>query len=120
MYETSITKATLIIKRFFFFAMDDGFREFIIDGDNITIMKSPLISGSHLPQTGHIVQDVQCLLRGLCWFSKHTVDDVIWLEESPPPALEALYSGFNPFFTMNETLVLASKQMQSRLSLRAL
>jgi len=44
------------------FAMDDGL-EFIIEGDNITIMKSPLISGSHLPQTGHIVQDVQCLLK---------------------------------------------------------
>lgn len=71
MDEISKIKATLSIKRFFSisakdnseevellacrktmeFAIDDGFSEFVIEEDNVTIIKSPLISGSHLPRT---------------------------------------------------------------------
>ena len=59
---------------------------------------------------GHIIADIQCLVAGLHWaevklvkrdancvaislarYAKTTVDDVFWLEDSPPPALEALY-----------------------------
>ena len=59
---------------------------------------------------GHVYGDVQCLRSGLhavsvscvsrsdnsvahsiARFAKGVVDEIVWLEESPPPALEALY-----------------------------
>lgn len=59
---------------------------------------------------GHIFLDIHSSLAGLYWFfvsfihregnfvvhslarfAKHISDDVIWIEDSPPPALESLY-----------------------------
>ena len=59
---------------------------------------------------GHIYEDIQCLTTGfqsysvssvkcsangvahaLARFAKNVDDELVWLEESPPPTLEALY-----------------------------
>ena len=59
---------------------------------------------------GHIYEDIQCLATGfqsysvssvkcsangvahaLARFAKNVDDELVWLEESPPPTLKALY-----------------------------
>ena len=52
---------------------------------------------------GHILHYIQCLFQGLGWYTvgfvrrsvnlvAHSMDldEMIWLEDSPPPAMEAL------------------------------
>ena len=92
------------------FTLECGFREMVVEGDNQSVMfvlerKSCLSS-----RVGHILQDVLCLLNEFCWsqvqFAKRSANtvahllarhakseshDVIWLEESPPPTVQALY-----------------------------
>ncbi|XP_023905314.1 uncharacterized protein LOC112017083 [Quercus suber] len=92
------------------FAMDAGFINLVIEGDNAAVMKaitSSRLDGSRL---GHIYDDIRTLAAGfrscnfgcvkrsanvvahsLARFANHIVDELVWLKESPPPALEALY-----------------------------
>ena len=76
---------------------------------NIFIVKMEPINHSYkafkvnLSRLGHVIEDIQVLISGLrCadvgWVkrsanlvAKNISDDVIWLEDSPPPALESLY-----------------------------
>ena len=63
-----------------------------------------------LSRLGHVFENIQVLISGLRWVEVHwvnrsanlvahgwarnakdAIDDVIWLEDSPPPALEAFY-----------------------------
>lgn len=79
-------------------------------GDNIEVMQSIQAKGVNNSGLGHIYGAIHCLVAGLrTWlvnFVKHTAnsvahllaryarqvdDEQVWLEESPPPALEALY-----------------------------
>ena len=92
------------------FAMDAGFSNMVIEGDNATVMN--YLSNSRVAQSrlGHLYGDIQCMVAGLHVFSVNCVacsansaahslacfarciiDEVVWLEESPPPAFEALY-----------------------------
>ena len=93
------------------FAVDAGFSDLIIEGDNAEVMKaisSPRVNCSRL---GHIYDDIRCLTAGLrAWstswvrrsangaahslaqFAREIENEIVWLEDSPPPALEALYS----------------------------
>ena len=92
------------------FAADSGFTELILEGDNSVVMNA--ISSSRMFQSrlGHLYFDVNCLAMGLPVLSLSCVarsansvahslarfaqcinEDMIWLEESPHPALEALY-----------------------------
>lgn len=67
-------------------------------------------SDTNLSRLGHIIVDIQCLVASLQWakvtmvkrdanfvahslvrYAKNLSNDVIWLEDSLPPALEALY-----------------------------
>lgn len=67
-------------------------------------------SDTNLSRLGHIIVDIQCLVASLQWakvtmvkrdanfvahslvrYAKNLANDVIWLEDSLPPALEALY-----------------------------
>ena len=57
----------------------------------------------NLSRLGHVIEDIQVLISGLRWadvgwvkrsanlVAKNISDDVIWLEDSPPPTLESLY-----------------------------
>ena len=92
------------------FAMDAGFIELLIEGDNVSIMRTISRSQPNSSHLGHLYEDIQCLCTGLRvvsvgWVSRTTngmahclaknarglVDEVVWLEESPSPTLEALY-----------------------------
>ena len=92
------------------FMVDSSFSEIILEGDNVNVIKvisSPTINLSRLVM---IYKDIRCLVAGLRSFSAscvrrsansvaysldryacHIDDDVVWLEESPQLALEALY-----------------------------
>ena len=92
------------------FALECGFREMVVEGDNQSVM-SALERKSYLSsRVGHILQDVLCLLNDFRWsqvqfairsantvahllarHAKSESHDVIWLEESPLPVVQALY-----------------------------
>ena len=92
------------------FAIDVGFSELVIKGDNVVVMTSLSHGGPNMSQLGHVVHDIQWLATGLRWASfshvrrstnsvahilarhaKNVVEDMIWLEETPLPVVEALY-----------------------------
>ena len=91
------------------FAMEAKFRELIIRGDNVNVMKTIMSSKANYSRLGHIYEDISCMALNLQTFSvscalaryaRQVYDEVVWLEESPPPILEALYLD-NRYF-MNE------------------
>ncbi|XP_030969947.1 uncharacterized protein LOC115990240 [Quercus lobata] len=93
------------------FVLDAGFSDLIMEGDDSNVIRSIVsaqIDWSHL---GNLYDDIRCLagrlrhveFRGirritnevahsLARFARHLSEDIVWLEDSPPPALEALYS----------------------------
>nr|XP_023887446.1 uncharacterized protein LOC111999548 [Quercus suber] len=92
------------------FAMEAGFSELVVEGDNSIVMRA--ISGStcHNSWLGHIYDDIcvylnglqqasiSCIKRGgnmvahsLAKYAKNIDDVVYWIEDSPPPSVEALY-----------------------------
>ena len=92
------------------FALGLGFRELVIGGDSATVMRNITDFGTFSYRLSHIFLDIHSFLVGLSCFSisyihregnsvahslarfaKHISDDVIWIEDSPPPALESLY-----------------------------
>nr|XP_023904550.1 uncharacterized protein LOC112016266 [Quercus suber] len=91
------------------FAIDAGFSELIIEGDNVTVMSAVSSLSPNWSCLGVIYDDVRWFAAGL----RHVVfscikrsansvahslaryanvldEEVVWLEESPPPACEAL------------------------------
>ena len=92
------------------FAVDFGFLELIIEGNNANVMitiPQPQVNHSHL---GHLYEDIcyiasglQCMsvscvkriantvAHSLARYARNIADEIVWLEDSPPPALEALY-----------------------------
>ena len=95
------------------FALDAGFIEVVLEGDNIGVMRSIQSNDVNNSGLGHIYGDIHCLAAGfrawsisyvkrtansvahsLAKYARQVVDERVWLEESPPPALEALYFDF--------------------------
>ena len=93
------------------FAVDAGFAELEIEGDNVTVMRSLATSSVVHSRLGNIYEDIHVLATGcrclsFLWVNRsanrvaHSLakyaslieEDVYWMEESPPPALEALYT----------------------------
>ena len=108
---TSDEAEMLACRRALEFAVDAGFSRFIIEGDNINVIQaisSPLTNNSLI---GNVVDDIRHLIQGLQWASiccmrrggnkvahalaqhaRNTLDDdLYWMEDSPPLAMEALY-----------------------------
>ena len=100
----------LACRRALEFAIDIGFSELVIEGDSAQVLNSLRSTATNLSRLGHIFDDIQCLMAGLLWvevklvnrnangaahslarYAKNIVEDVVWLEDSPPPVLEALY-----------------------------
>ena len=95
------------------FAVDAGFAELEIEGDNVTVMRSLASSSTSQSRLGNIYEDIRVLAAG-CWclsflwvkrsanraahlLAKHASlieEDVCWMEESRPPAIQALYSDY--------------------------
>ena len=90
--------------------MEAGFSELIIEGDNTTVMKAMLGSSSGHSLLGHAYEDIHCCLHGLhsvsisyvrrggnkvahilAQYARNISDELYWMEDSPPPVLEALY-----------------------------
>ena len=100
----------LACRRALEFAIDAGFTDLIVEGDNAAVMSSLSSSGADLSRLGHIIQDIQCLANEIRWVcfshvkrgansvahvlarhAKNVTEEIVWLEDTPPPASEALY-----------------------------
>ena len=96
------------------FAMDAGFSDFVIERDNNTVMHAKSSPNANQSLLGNVVGDIQQMLRGLHWVSidftrrggnkvahvlaqyvRTTIDDMYWIEDLPPLAMEALYQDAN-------------------------
>ena len=85
------------------FAVDAGFDELILEGDNESVMRTISHSQPNSSRLGHLYGDIQCLCTGLravsvglvsrtangvahclAKYARGLVDEVVWLEESPP------------------------------------
>lgn len=92
------------------FAVDIGINELVIEGNCAQVISALTSNHFSLSLLGHVNEDIQVLIAGLRWTdvrwvnrsanlvahslaraAKYVVDDVIWLEDTPPLALEALY-----------------------------
>ena len=50
-----------------------------------------LWSGLHAVSVSCVSKSANSVAHSLARFAKGVEDEIVWLEESPPPALEALY-----------------------------
>ena len=95
------------------FAVDSGFYSFTIEGDNRTVLnsiKSIVTARANYSRLGHLYEDVGCLILGLqdvsiscvsrsanaaahslARYARGIEDEVVWLEDIPPPAIQAVY-----------------------------
>ena len=100
----------LACRRSMEFAVDPGFTKLIIEGDNVNVMQVISLSHINCSLLGYVVDDIRHLVHCLEWarisitrrggnkvahaFAQHTRNsldnDVYWMEDSPPLAMEAL------------------------------
>ena len=92
------------------FAMDAGFMEVMLEGDNALVMKTVSQAQPNLSRLGLIYEDiwslaasfraisVSCVRRSannvahaLARFARFSDNEIVWMEEDPPPAMDALY-----------------------------
>ena len=57
------------------FAMEAGFTDLVIKGENTTVMKAITDYGSHVSRLGHIALVIQMLMQGLQWRSLISIND---------------------------------------------
>ena len=86
------------------------FLELVLERDNQALMDALNKRKGLSSWLGHILQDVLCMLDRLRWvqvvfvkrsansvahvlarYAKDLVEDIVWIEDSPPPVVEALY-----------------------------
>ena len=93
------------------FAVDAGFSRLIVEGDNINVTRAISSSLENTSPFGNVLDDIRHLLRSLQWvsvccirrggnqvahvlahYARNSLDeDVYCMEDSPPPAVDALY-----------------------------
>ena len=92
------------------FAIDAGFTEIILEGDNAMVMKTISKTQPDLSRLGLIYEDIWCLVasfrsissncvrrsansvaHALARFARLIDNEIVWLEEDPPPVVDALY-----------------------------
>ena len=107
---SSEKRKVLVCRKALEFAVDAGFREIVLEGDNAIVMKSLMSPRVNRSKLGHIYEDIHTLAtsyrsltvsyvkRGanavahsLARFATQLDSEIIWLEDSPLPVLEALY-----------------------------
>ena len=100
----------LACRRALEFAIDARFADLVVEGDNSNVMRSIVSAQSDWSRLGNIYDDVRCLAdrlrlvafqcirrsangvaHSLARYARHISEDCIWLEDSPLPALKALY-----------------------------
>lgn len=57
----------LACRRALEFAIDAGFLELVIEGDNANVMRSISSTSLDRSRLGHVVEDIQCLVHRLRW-----------------------------------------------------
>ena len=113
---TSEEAEVLACRKALEFAVDAGFRDVVVEGDNSAVMKAILSSPrARWSRLGHLYDDISCPSVGfgcikfecvrrsannvahmLARFAKSVdVESSVWLEEPPFPALEALSLDLN-------------------------
>ncbi|KAL0011249.1 hypothetical protein SO802_006357 [Lithocarpus litseifolius] len=108
---TSDEAELLACRRAVEFAVEAGFSRLIIEGDNNNAIHAISSSKENTSLYGNVVDDIRHLIRGLLWsdiccvrrggnrvahalaqHARHALDeDLYWVEDSPAPALDALY-----------------------------
>ncbi|KAL0010234.1 hypothetical protein SO802_005342 [Lithocarpus litseifolius] len=92
------------------FTIDASFSRLVIEGDNVDVIKAISSQEANVSLLGNVVEDIKHLIRGLQWVStshirrsgnkvahvlaQHAriiVEDLYWIEDSPPPVIEQLY-----------------------------
>ena len=92
------------------FSMEAGFSNLVIEGDNSNVMRAISSSVANNSLFGHIVDDIRhyissrqlvafsCVKRkgnmvahSLARFARNIVDDLYWMEDEPPPVVDALH-----------------------------
>ena len=92
------------------FAMEAGFSNLIIEGDNSNVMRALTASAVNNSSYGHVVDDIRSYFLGwqfvglscvkrewnmvahsLARFARNIVDALYWTEDEPPPAEDALH-----------------------------
>ena len=92
------------------FAMEAGFSELVVEGDNSLVMRTISGLSCHDSLLGHIYDDfcvylngmwqisISCIKRGgniiahsLAKYAKNIDDVIYWIEDSPPLTVKALY-----------------------------
>ncbi|KAL0007369.1 hypothetical protein SO802_008871 [Lithocarpus litseifolius] len=108
---TSDEAELLACRRAIEFAVDAGFSRLIVEGDSSNVIHSISSSSENFSLLGNVVSDIRHLLGGLQWsrvcyvrrganqvahalaqYARNSLDTfLVWMEDSPPPAIEALY-----------------------------
>lgn len=92
------------------FATNTGFSKLVVEGDNVNVMTAISSSMPNRSLLGNVIEDIQYLIQGLRWVnisctkrggnkvayalaqhSKNINNDMYWIEDTPPPAMEALF-----------------------------
>ncbi|KAK9995674.1 hypothetical protein SO802_020360 [Lithocarpus litseifolius] len=92
------------------FAVESGFTEMIIEGDNVAVMKAVASTSGDLSLLGHVYEDIKSSIRGLHFadiscvrrggnkvahilaqYARNIDNELYWMEDPPPPVIEALY-----------------------------
>ena len=92
------------------FAMEAGFSNLVIEGDNSNVMRALSASAVNNSLYGHVVDDIRSYFLGwqfvglscvkregnmvahsLARFARNIVDALYWMEDEPPPAIDALH-----------------------------
>ena len=108
---TSEEAELLACRRVLEFAVDASFYRLIIEGDNSNVNYDISSSADNNSLFGNVMDDIRHLIRGLHWsaiccirrsgnriahvlaqHARFSIDeDLYWMEDSPPPAIDALY-----------------------------
>ena len=92
------------------FVVDIGLSDIVIEGYCVQVINAIKDCKVNLSRLGHVIEDIQVLISVLRWadvrwvkrsanlvahslarYAKNISNDVMWLEDSPPPPLESLY-----------------------------
>ena len=110
----SAVEEIIACRRALEFASEVGFTDLVVEGDNLSVMKSLAALETDHSWLGHIIQDIKWLTQsfrkvsfsymrraansmahGLARYAKNVHEDMYWMEENPPPMLEALCYDFS-------------------------
>ena len=108
--ENSEEPKLMACRRSLEFAVDAGFSSLITEGDNANVIQAISSSLPNNSFLGCMVDDIRHLIHGLYWartnqirrggntvahvlaqFARNLDEDLVWIEDSPPPALAALF-----------------------------